>query len=230
LVKRRRIAKKLFDSKGEDLIPTTSPFLEFAQKYRFYLITGAVLVLLGTGGFYGWKYETSKKEKMASLLFHQAYNVYQGWLKGENTVGEPLQLFQSLAQKYSGTNSGMLGLFYVGNCQYAMKNFDDAITSYNRFLKRVPSQTQLALLAYDSLGYCYEEKQDFKRAIEYFQKTITPAPGLRENGYLNIARCYEGQSDTKNSLQIYKKFLSEFPESERVHFVREKIQKLDTKS
>ncbi len=230
MVRRRRIAKKTIDSKGEDLTPTTSPFSAFAQKYRFYLIAGAVFVLLCTGGFYGWKYETSKKEKKASILFHQAYNAYQGWLKGENTVEESLQLFQSLAQKYSGASSGMLGLFYVGNCQYAMKNFDDAISSYNKFLKSVPSKTQLALLAYDSLGYCYEEKKDFKRAIEYFQKTIAPAPGLGENGYLNIARCYEDQSDAKNSLQFYKKFLSEFPDSERVHFVREKIQKLGTKS
>lgn len=230
MVRRRRIAKKPFASKGEELIPTTSPVLDFAQEYRFHLIVGAVFILLCVGGFYGWKYTTNKNEEEASVLFHQAYNVYQGWLKDENTVEESLQLFQSLTQKYSGTSSGMLGLFYGGNCQYAMKNFDDAITSYNGFLEKVPPETHLALLAYDSLGYCYEEKGDFAKAIEYFQKTITPGPGLGENGYLNVARCYEGQSDTKNSLEFYEKFLSEFPDSERVNFVREKIQKLDTKS
>jgi tetratricopeptide (TPR) repeat protein len=230
VVRRRRISKKPFDSQGEELLPTTYPFLDFVQKYRLHLIVGTVFVLLCVGGFFGWRYETGKKEKEASILFHQAYSVYQGWLKGETTAEESLQLFQPLTQKYSGTGSGMLGLFYVGNCHYAMKSFDDAITAYERFLERVPPETQLALLAYDSLGYCYEEKKDFAKAIEYFQKTISPAPGLGENGYLNVARCYEGQSDTENSLQFYEKFLSEFPESERVQFVREKIKRLNSKS
>lgn len=227
MVRRRRISKKPFDGKGEELIPTTSPFLDFAQEFRFHLIVGAVVLLVCVGGFVGWKYETGKKEKEASVLFHQAYNVYQGWLEGENTAEESLQVFQSLAQKYPRTSSGMLGLFYVGNCQYAMKQFDGAIFSYNTFLEKVPSQTQLALLAYDSLGYCYEGKGDFAKAIEYFQKTIAPAPGLGENAYLNVARCYEGQKDTKNSLQFYNKFLSEFPDSDRVQFVREKIKRLE---
>jgi tetratricopeptide (TPR) repeat protein len=230
LVKRRRISKKPLDGTSEELIPTTSPALDFAQKYRVQLIVGVIIAVVSIAGFFGWGYEKNKKEEKAAVLYHQAYSVYQGWQQGDNTINESLKLFQSLAEDYAGTGSGMLGLFYVGNCHYEMGEFDDAIDAYERFLERVPVETQLALLAYDSLGYCYEAKKDYAKAIEYFQKTISPAPGLGESGYLNVARCYEIQDDTKNSLQLYEKFLAEFPESERAQEVREKIKKLNSET
>jgi Uncharacterized protein conserved in bacteria len=110
-----------------------------------------------------------------------------------------------------------------------MKKFDEAIDAYNKFLKKVSSQPQLALLADDSLGYCYEEKKDYKKAVEYFQKTITPSPGLGESGYLNVGRCFEALGDSEGSLNIYKKFLLEFPDSSKKSFIQEKIKGIESK-
>ena len=230
MVKRRRVSKKLFYETSEVQTPVSLSLPEFIQKNFFPLIIGSVSILLLMLGFFVWKYVNNKKEEKASILFYQAYNVYQKSKKEEKTMEEPLQLFQSLARKYSGTSAGMLSLFYLGNCQYSMKSFDDAITSYNKFLQDVHSEARLRLLAYDSLGYCYEEKNDLKKAIEYFQKTISPPPGLGESGYLNIARCYETLNDKKNGLKVYKKFLLEYPDSEKIHFVREKIRMLESKN
>lgn len=228
MVKRRRVSKKIFNGKREDLIPVTSPFLALVQRHLLYIIVGSIFVFLSITGFFLWKYVDKKKEDKASILFYQAYNVYQESIKEEKTLEQSLQLFQSLAQNYSGTSAGIMSLFYAGNCQFALKKFDEAITSYNKFLEDVPSQTKMDLLAYDSLGYCYEEKKDFKKAIEYFQKTITPPPGLGESGCLNICRCFESLNDKENSLKFYKKFLFEYPNSQRIDFVREKVRGLES--
>ena len=231
MVRRRRVSKKRFYGKKQELVlPVRSPFFEFMRKNLFYLIAGSVLVLFLIIGFSIWKYIANKKEEKASLLFYQAYKVYQKAIKEEKTMEDSLKLFQTLVQDYSGTNEEVLSWFYLGNCQFALKKFDDAIISYNNFLEKISPQTQLALLAYDSLGYCYEEKGDFKKAIENFEKTIDPSPGLGEIGYLNLARCYEALGDKENSLKIYKKFLFEYPNSQKIEFVREKIRVLELKS
>jgi len=87
----------------------------------------------------------------------------------------------------------------------------------------------LALLAYDSLGYCYEVKKDYKKALEYFQKTITPHPSLGESGYLNVGRCFEALGDSEGGLNIYKKFLLEFPDSSKKSLIQDKIKGLELK-
>jgi len=109
------------------------------------------------------------------------------------------------------------------------EKFDEAIDAYNKFLESFSSQPQLALLAYDSLGYCYEEKKDYKKALEYFQKTITPHPGLGEIGYLNVGRCFQARGDSEGSLNIYKKFLLEFPDSSQKSFIQDKIKGIELK-
>jgi tetratricopeptide (TPR) repeat protein len=140
-----------------------------------------------------------------------------------------LKLFQAVKEKYPHTGSGLLSLFYLGNCQFAMKKIDDAIVSYEQFSRKMSKENQMTLMAHDSLGYCYEEKKDYKKALELFEMTLTPPPGLGESGYFNVARCYEMLGDRDNAVKTYKKILVEYPQSLRIAEVQEKIKVLESK-
>lgn len=229
MVKKRRVSKKFIPGKSGEVAPVTLPFFELVQRYLLYIIIFLALIFLSTGGYFLWEYLNHKKEEKASTLFYQAYQMYQETKEKRKSLDEPLKLFQAVVKDYARTSSGKLSFFYMGNCQFALKKYDDAINSFTNFLEAVFSQSQMVLLAYDSLGYCYEAKKDFKKALEYFQKTINPPPGLGENGYLNIGRCFETLGDKKGGLEIYKKFLNEFPDSSKGDFVREKIRLLEMK-
>ena len=229
MVRKRRVSKKLYTGESEEIQQVTPSFLELVQRYRLYCIIGSIIILLGIVGFFFWKYLSIKKEEKAATLFYQAHEMYQTSIKEEKLLDEPLKLLESVPRQYPGTAAELLSLFYIGNCQFAMKKFDEAIASYDKFAQDIPPESHMALLAYDSLGYCYEEKKDYKRAIEYFEKTVTPPPGLGESGYLNVARCYETIGEKENALKTYKKILVEYPNSPRIDFVQEKIQMLEAK-
>jgi tetratricopeptide (TPR) repeat protein len=211
-------------------VPSVTPLFKLVQNNLVYPILGLVAILLLSGGFFLWNYFDKKNEEKASTLFYHAYQTFKESKQKEASLEEPMKLFQTIIKDYPRTSASELSFFYLGNCQFVMKKFDEAIDAYNKFLEKVSSQPQLALLAYDSLGYCYEEKKDYKKALEYFQKTITPHPGLGETGYLNAGRCFEALGDSEGSLTIYKKFLLEFPDSSQKSFIQEKIKGIELKS
>ena len=229
MVRKIKGTNKITIGRGIEAAPSGSPFFKTIQKNLVYLLLGLVAVLLLSGGLFLWNYFDKKNEEKASALFYQAYQIFKESKQKETTLEKPMKLFQVIISDYPRTSAGEWSCFYLGNCLFAMKKFDEAIDAYTNFLKQVSSQPQLALLAYDSLGYCYEEKKNYKKALENFQKTITPYPGLGENGYLNVGRCYDALGDSEGSLNVYKKFLLEFPDSFKKSFIQERIEGIELK-
>jgi len=229
LVRKIKGSNKITFGRSAEAVPSATPFFELVKNNLLYPILVLVAILLLSGGFFLWNYFDKKNEEKASTLFYQAYQIFKESKQKEVSLEEPMKLFQTIIKDYPRTSASELSFFYLGNCQFVMKKFDEAIDAYNKFLEKVFSQPQLALLAYDSLGYCYEEKKDYKKALEYFQKTITPHPGLGENGYLNAGRCFEALGDSEGSLNLYKKFLLEFPDSSQKSFIQEKIKGIELK-
>ena len=230
LVRKIKGSNKIPMGRITETAPSATPFFEVVKNNLLYLILGVVAILLLSGGGGLWNYFDKKNEEKASALFYQACQTFKESKQKESSLEQSIKLFQTIIKNYPSTSASELSFFYLGNCRFVMKKFDEAIDAYNNFLKKASSQPQLALLAYDSLGYCYEEKNDYKKALEYFQKTITPHPGLGENGYLNVGRCFEALGDDEGSLNIYKKFLLEFPDSSRKSFIQEKIKRIELKS
>ena len=230
MVRKRRITKKLFAAKSTELTPVEFPFWEFLKKNFLYFFIGLIFILLLSAGIFFWKHLDKKNEEKASFLFYQAYQTYKKSKEDKKPWGEAIKLFQLITKDFPDTSASVLSYFYLGNCQFSMKKVDEAITSYKKFLDGVSSQPQLALLAYDNLGCCYEEKKDYKKALEYYQKTITPPPpGLGEIGYLNVGRCYEALGDIEGSLNLYKSFILKFPDSQKKNFFQEKIEIIESK-
>ncbi|WAC07117.1 MAG: tetratricopeptide repeat protein [Thermodesulfobacteriota bacterium] len=227
MVRKIKGSNKITIGRSAETAPSVTPFFEVVRNNLLYLILGLVAILLLSGGGVLWNYFDKKNEEKASTLFYQAYQTFKDSKEKEASLEEPMKLFQTIIEDYPRTSASELSYFYLGNCQFVMKKFDVAIDAYSKFLEKVSSQPQLALLAYDSLGYCYEEKKDYKKAIEYFQKTITPPPGLGESGYFNAGRCFEALGDSEGSLNLYKKFLLEFPDSSKKSFIQEKIKEIE---
>lgn len=230
MVKTRRVVKKPFEAKPELPVPYYFTLADFCRRYLPQVLMGvAAVVLLGAGALV-WKYMAGQQEERAATLLYEAGKVYKEATEEDKPLDEALRLFQTLVNQYGGTGAGKLGALYLGDCQYASKKYDEAIATYSAFISRVSGENPLALLAYNSLGYCYEGKGDFKKAVEYFEKTMSPPPGLGEDSYLNVARCYELLEDRENSRKTYEKLLAQYPNAQRADFIRAKIKGLQSAS
>lgn len=226
MVKTRRVVKRPFEAKPELPVPYYFTLADFCRRYLPQILMGLAAMVLVAAGALVWKYMAGQQEERAASQLYEASKVYKKAMEEDKPLDEALKLFQSLVNQYGGTGAGKLGAFYLGDCQYALKKYDEAIATYTAFLGRIAAESPLALSAYNSLGYCYEAKGDFKKAVEYFEKTVTPPPGLGEDGYLNIGRCYEQLDDRENSRKAYEKLLAQYPNAQRADFVRAKVKSL----
>lgn len=227
MARSRRVAKKIIKDNRESLVTQPTEVLSFAERNFKYIVAGIVGVVLVMLALLIWNFIDNKNERRAGDALHRALVAYQEALKEDKPLDEALKQFQTIAQDYERTSAGALSAFYAGNCLFARQNYDEAIGQYRQFVQSTPEESHLHILAYDSLGYCYEGKGDYQKAVEYFQKTVTPPPGLGEMGYLNLARCYEALGDKEKSLDNYRRIVSEFPEGQRTSFARERIKVLE---
>lgn len=196
----------------DEFISTSSRAMAYMRKnYRMLVpVAGAVLVLLLI--IVVWYYYRAGRERVARESFNQAVALYQAEEQAEaekpsdQRYREALTRFISLEENYRGTESGVKALFYMGESSYHLREYDKAIDCYTRFLSRSRAGNYLRYFAYEGLGYCHEEKQDYAKAIGYYQQALQEQSAtMPDLLYSAIARCYESLNDTAKALEYYKR-------------------------
>jgi tetratricopeptide (TPR) repeat protein len=133
----------------------------------------------------------------------------------EDAYRQALEEFKKITQQYPDTGGGIAALFYAGACSYRLGKIDDALTYYQNFLKKTGEiDVRLRPLAYEGIGYIYERKNDYKQALEWFEKQDKDSGGgLSVMAPLNLARCYAALGDRERACKSYQAFLDKNPSS-----------------
>jgi len=133
----------------------------------------------------------SYKLSIALKLYNQA--VYSQDIKGEKKkLKEVLKDLEDIEKRYKRTDHGKKALLYIGHIYYHLKDYDNAIKFYRRFLKKTKKDDLLKIMALNGLGYANEEKADFKEAIKWYSKILNINNRFfQPYAHLNMARCFE---------------------------------------
>lgn len=104
-------------------------------------------------------------------------------------------------------------LFQLGNVYYGLKNYDEAIRTYNEFLSKYSSHS-FAPIVKQSLGYAYEEKGLLTDAIKQFNEVSMTNNNLlaAQEGW-DAGRCYEKLGQTNDAILSYTKAVELSPNS-----------------
>ena len=104
-----------------------------------------------------------------------------------------------------------------------------AVTAYQDFLKKAPSDSDLVTLAYNGLGSCYEMKKDFKKALEYYDNAMKTRTGLsfEAMNYGSIARVYEAMNNPAKAVEFYRKALGKTTDPLMTLYLKRKISILE---
>lgn len=197
----------------DEFISTSSIVLDYI-KSNYVVIGSAVAVLLVVVIIiFGLAYYSREREQEALGFFNQAKQIYQQSTTAQANQQPPIPLysqalekFKEVVENYSHATSATTSLLYMGDCYYHLKDYDNAIDHYMRFINTADKDDYLRQFALEGLGYCYEEKGDYEKALDYFKQSLNEGNCAIENLlYLNIARCYEALKDNTSALEYYKK-------------------------
>jgi predicted negative regulator of RcsB-dependent stress response len=196
------------------------------NKTRFYVIFTAVVlaIVLALGIYFYWNnYQTS-----AVALYVKAQNNVANNGDKPDAGKDSIPIFKELIKKYPYSWSAKIALYNLGNIYYMQGDIDNAIISYKSYISATTADNAgIRFLALTSLGYCYENKKDFKSALSYFdQAQKSKNTGFEAIGYRNMARIYELLNDKKKALENYQNALQKTTDPSMVLFIKRKIASL----
>jgi tetratricopeptide (TPR) repeat protein len=139
-----------------------------------------------------------------------------------------LEKFNEVITKFSRTKFGKLSILYKGNLHLRLGEFEEAINAYESFLKKTGKENFFRSLAMEGLGYSYEEKGEYEKAANAFQKVINLGESFQfGNAYLGMGRCYEKLGKNKEAIENYKNFLKSSKKSPMVNMILKKLSYLE---
>ncbi len=197
----------------DEFISTSSVVLDYVKNNYVMIGSAAAIVLVVAFIIFGFYYYSREREQEALGLFTQAKQIYQKSTAAQ-TNDQPqtplyrpaLEKFEEVVANYSNATSATKSLLYIGDCYYHLKDYDKAIENYMSFINTSQKDNYLRQFAFEGLGYCYEEKGDHEKALDYFKQSLNqPNCAIENLLYLNIARCYETLKDSTSALEYYKK-------------------------
>ncbi len=229
---KKKITKKRLKQPDEFISFTEKTYL-FVTEHLKKMVIGMVLLLLFASSFFLYRMWAQKKEDEANQKFRLALEAYQmvssPYREGSQAeYKKTLEGFDEVIKLYSKTSSGKNALIYKGKIHLLLGEFDEAINAYNSFLKKAGKEKLFQVFAYEGLGYAYEGKKDYERAVNVYSEIVKLGERYQWVGvHLNLARCYEKLGKKDEAIENYKAFLKISPNSLATHSVLRKVSYLE---
>jgi outer membrane protein assembly factor BamD (BamD/ComL family) len=208
-------------------------FFKFFDDNKIWIAIGfAVAVAAGVPSYLYRQKGANDLNEVWSRIYRMNYEVATAQQGGPEKKKEALEgaisEYTFLKDNLSTTGATPWLLLELGNAQYNVKKYDDAILTYRGFIKRFGPHP-LAPIIRQSLGYVLEEKGQLKEAIEQFEEIAKDpeATYLKAQVELDAGRCYEKLGQLNSAVVAYKEVIDTFPESGWAKMAKYRLEDLE---
>lgn len=228
----KKITKKKLKEPDEFISVSEKAFL-FMTHHVKSIVAGGIVVLIVLASIFIYQRWERRNEEEAAKKFSQAVEMYEA-VSSPNREATPseyknvLGKFDEVIIGFPRTLSGKTSFLYKGNIQLRLGEFEEAIKSYQNVLEKAGKRKVYRLFAMEGLGYAYEGKKDYEKALQAYQEMIGEGDHFQlANAYLNTGRCYEKLGKKKEALEHYKSFLKVSQNSMMTNAVLRRISILE---
>ena len=172
----------------------------FIEQYKAGVVAGGVVagILLIFAILY-IRHQGSVAQ-LSTTRFRDAYAVYSYRVPppGSDTVSQfsseeekyarAMQAFQAISDSYPGSRLAPVALYYVGSCQYRLRQYTQALDTFDQFVSRYPGH-RMAVQAGLGRGDCLEQLGRYKESLEAYEKVAASGSYLVPDGLLGSVRC-----------------------------------------
>jgi tetratricopeptide (TPR) repeat protein len=189
------------------------PTQPICEKYPNLLLYAVGAVILAVGGW--WLYKSmivapKQKEAVAAMWHAQQQFERDSFRLALEDPGGGFDGFLALADKFSGTPAGNSANYYAGICYLQMGDFDSAIKHLEDFSGK---GDLLPAMKYGALGDAYSEKEDYGKALDYYEKAVDATKNDLVAGYYlkKLGMLNEHQGNKDAALKAYQRLHRDFP-------------------
>ena len=201
------------------LVSSLEHWLIGLKEYRWPLLVGFALLVLGGGIVWGVLWYDSQSARKAQDLEREATLHYltrpaDDRKKADTNLKEAITLYQKIVEEYPRTPTAPLALFSLGNALLQANELDAAVETYKRFVVMYGSNVSLLGLVHQKLGYAHLLKGDRDQAAKAYS-TVLEIPGSlnRDHALFELARLEESRSRPEAALAHYQDLMDTYKNS-----------------
>jgi len=207
-------------------------FKFFDDNWLWIAIGLAVVVAAGVPTYLYQQKGANDLGEVWSRIYRMNYEVaaarQEGPEKKREAIEGAIKEYTFLKDNLSATGATPWLLSELGNAQYNIKEYDDAILTYREFISRYSSHPLIPVIR-QSLGCVLEEKGQLKEAIEQFEEIAKDpeATYLKAQVGLDTGRCYEKLGQLNSAVAAYKEIVATYPESGCAKMAKYRLEDLE---
>jgi len=223
---KKKVTRKELLNEPDEFITFSAKLLKIMATYKVQLSYGVGLLILIGIIYSGISYFSYRSESLAFALLEKTmknYEILREKSGPEKAFKEVNNDFVKIIDKYSGNRGGKIARIEFANISINAGDTDGAIALYRKALEDFNDDKTLKNIILSGLGYAYEEKNDSKSAVKYFEMIVTePDTFLKDEALFNLGRIYAAMGNKKMSRDAYKKIVSEFADSFYLSIAKER--------
>ncbi len=126
-----------------------------------------------------------------------------------------IDILRTMMTNFSGTKNAGRGTFFLANLLYERGEYDEAISLYKKYISDYGDDVIIASSCYSGIAACYEQKDDFTAAAEWYLKGAEKFSDHFEapEQLLQAARCLRLAEKNAKAKEIYQKLIDRYPEA-----------------
>lgn len=183
------------------------------NKRKLYIGIGALLLVIVVGYLYTSNRSAKSDEaetKLSSVISLYEAGQYQQAISGDpasNTAG-----LNDIVSNYGSTESGETAKFYLANCYFNLKDYDNALKFYQEYSGK---NDIIKSSCISGEGAVYEARGDMKKAAELYEKAakINKANVTNEENLFYAIRAYAQGGDKDAANRVLSSLKNDYPKS-----------------
>jgi tetratricopeptide (TPR) repeat protein len=186
--------------------PNAKPVLfSLTAKQKRMIVLGASVVLVIAGAFAAYAYFSGTQGR-AQAQYQEAMRLMKPGFYKEAIAGfnRAIETWPGLADAY----------FERGNARHILGQDDEALADFEKAVQVDPALYR----AYAAMGSIYRGRNDIKKAMELFTRSIDAKPTV--DAYFERGVTYEALGEHQKAVEDFDKALSEQPDSPAVYRAR----------
>lgn len=227
MAKARKKTRKELLKEPDEFMTISGKLIGFAVDHRTQIacaVAGIVVLALIISGY---RFFSIRSENKASALLDQGVAKYERIDKDQEPAEAYADVsadFELILDKYGSKRSGKIARLTFANICYDAGKYEQAIELYQRSLEDFDKHPAIYNQVLSSLGYAFEQRQDYASAAGYFEK-LSQAEGstMRGEALFNLGRLYDKLGQTEKSRAAYNRILSDHQDFIYIDLVKEKM-------
>jgi tetratricopeptide (TPR) repeat protein len=228
MAKKRKKTRKELLKEPDEFLTVSGKLIGLAVEHKTLLTYSIAIIIALAVIVTGIRLLSIRAENKAAALLDNTLTKYES-LKNEKKIPEEVYGavspdFQLILDKYGGKESGKIARLTFANICYNAGKYEQAIELYKTSLEDFETHPLVRYQVLGSLGYAWEQLNDYATAAVYFEKlTSAPEPIIRAEALYHLGWLYDKLGQSEKSKAAFNKILSEHQDFIYLDLVKEQM-------